>query len=327
LKSAASPAVPAVCVLAACVLAASGACAQSFPAKPIRLIVATAPGPGVDYVARTIAPKMQEDFGQPIVIENQAGGNGIIGTNAVVRSPADGYTMLMATPSMVITAKFLTRDLAYDPVKDLAPVSCAVEPFTSLIVNPSVPANTVKELIDWVKKNPGKVSYASSGVGSVFHMVGEMFNQAAGVEITHVPYKSVPPLVQAVMTNEVAMGYAAISNALPQARAGKVRVLAILEKTRYPGMPNLATVGETLPGFEKPPSWFGYLAPGATPPQLVRRLNAAIVKSVNTPEVRKTLEDSGLNIIASSPEQFADMIKSGFGVYEKAIKVAGLKPE
>jgi tripartite-type tricarboxylate transporter receptor subunit TctC len=233
----------------------------------------------------------------------------------------------MATPSMIITAKFLVKDLPYDPVKDLAPVSNAVEPFTSIIVHPSLPANNVKELVDLAKKSPGNLTYASSGVGSVFHMVGEMFNNAAGVDIVHVPYKSVPPAVQAVMTNEVNMAYAAVSNTLPQARAGKVRILAILEKTRYSGMPNLPTVGETVQGFEKPPSWFGYLAPGATPKPLIARLNTAIVKSLHTPEVKKTLEDSGLNIIASSPEQFAEMIKSGFGVYEKAIKLANLKPE
>ena len=301
--------------------------AQSYPAKPIRLIVATAPGPGVDYVARTIAPKMQEDLGQPLVIENQAGANGIIGTNAVVRSAGDGYTLLMATPSMIVTAKFLVKELPYEPLRDLAPVSCAVEPFTSIIVNPSVPAQSVKELIDWVKKNPGKVSYGSAGVGSVFHMVGELFNLAAGTDMTHVPYKSVPPAVQAVMSGEVQVTYAAISNALPQARAGKVRVIGILEKSRYPGLANVPTVGETLPGFEKPPSWFGYLAPASTPEPVVRRLNAAIVKSLGVPDVRKPLEDAALNIIASTPEQFTAMIQSGFDVYSKAIKIAGLKPE
>jgi tripartite-type tricarboxylate transporter receptor subunit TctC len=137
----------------------------------------------------------------------------------------------------------------------------------------------------------------------------------------------VPPAIQAVMANEVPMTYAAVSNTLPQARAGKVRILAILEKDRYPGMPNLPTVGESLPGFEKPPSWFGYLAPGATPRPVVQRLNSGIVKALHSPEVKKTLEDNGPNIIANTPEQFAGMIKSGFGVYEKAIKIAQLKPE
>ena len=309
---------------AACAASAS---AQSYPVKPIRLIVATAPGPGVDYVARTIQSRMQEDLGQPLVIENQAGANGIIGTNAVVRSPADGYTLLMATPSMIITAKYLVKDLPYEPLRDLAPVSCAVEPFTSLIINPSVPAQNVRELIDWVKKNPGKVSYGSAGVGSVFHMIGELFNQAAGIDMVHVPYKSVPPAIQAVVAGEVPVTFGAVSNTLPQARAGKVKVLGILEKSRYAGLPNVPMVGETLPGFEKPPSWFGYLAPAATPDAVVRRLSASVVKSLAYPDVRKPLEDAALNIIASSPEQFTAMIKSGFEVYAKAIKIAGLKAE
>jgi tripartite-type tricarboxylate transporter receptor subunit TctC len=311
----------------ACAAFAGGTLAQTFPIKPVRVVVAVAPGPGVDYVARVIGPKMSEDLGQALVFENQAGGNGIIGTSMVARAAPDGYTLLMATPSMIITAKFLIRDLPYDPVKDLAPVSCAVEPFTSLVVNPSVPANNVREFIDWVKKNPGKVSYASSGVGSVFHMVGELFNETAGVQMLHVPYRSVPPAVQAVVANEVPVTFAAISNTMPQARAGKVRILGILEKTRAPSLPDVPTVGESVPGFVKPPSWFGYLAPGATPQPLVRRLNAAVVKSLRTPEVRKTLEEQGLNIIGDTPEEFATLIANGFDIYAKAIKTAGLKPE
>jgi tripartite-type tricarboxylate transporter receptor subunit TctC len=311
----------------ACALVALPAAAQNFPTKPLRIIVATAPGPGVDYVARLAGPKISEDLGQPLVIENQAGANGIIATNTVARAAPDGYTLVMATPSMIVTAKFLVRDLPYDPVKDLAPVSCAVEPFTSLAVNPSLPVKSIAELVDYAKKNPGKLSYASSGVGSVFHMVGEMFNNAAGVNIVHVPYKSVPPAVQAVVANEVPMLYAAISNTFPQMKAGKVRILGILEKTRAPSLPDIPTVGESVPGFVKPPSWFGYLAPGATPKPIVQRLNSAIVKALNNPEVKKTLEEQGTNVIANTPEEFAAQIASGFDIYAKAIKIAGLKPE
>jgi tripartite-type tricarboxylate transporter receptor subunit TctC len=316
---------PALAILAITLCAPGLTFAQGFPTKPIRLIVGTAAGPGVDYVARTLQPKMQDDLGQAIVIENQAGASGTIGANVVVRSNPDGYTMLMATPSTIVTAKLLMKSLPYEPLRDLAAVSCAVEPFTAIIVHPSVPASNVRELIDWVKKNPGKISYGA-GVG-VFHMVGELFNLAAGTDMLRVFYKSVPPAVQAVMANEVSVSYAAISNTLPQARAGKVRIMAILENTRYPGLPNVPTVSEALPGFEKPPSWFGYLAPAATPRPIIGRLNTSIVKSLNMPEVRKPLEEQALHIIASSPEQFTAMIKSGFEVYAKAIEAAGLKPE
>ena len=313
--------------LAAGVCTTGGAIAQAYPSKPIKVVVAVAPGPGVDYVARALGPKMVEELGQPLVFENQSGGNGVIGSAAVARAAPDGYTFLMATPSMIITAMMLTKGIPYDSLKDFAPVTAAVEPYTSLIVNPSVPANNVRELVEWVKKNPGKVSYASSGVGSVFHMVGELFNQAAGTDILHVPYKSVPPAVQAVVANEVPMTFAAVSNALPQVRGGKVKMLGILEKSRFARMPDLPTVGEAVPGFEKPPSWFGYLAPAGTPPAVLNRVQNAVVKAMATPEVRKSFDDLALGIIGNTPTEFAAQIKSGFDVYARAIKIAGLKPE
>lgn len=313
--------------LAAGVCTTGGAFAQAYPSKPIKVVVAVAPGPGVDYVARALGPKMVEELGQPLVFENQSGGNGVIGSAAVARAAPDGYTFLMATPSMIITAMMLTKGIPYDSLKDFAPVTAAVEPYTSLIVNPSVPANNVRELVEWVKKNPGKVSYASSGVGSVFHMVGELFNQAAGTDILHVPYKSVPPAVQAVVANEVPMTYAAVSNALPQVRGGKVKMLGILEKSRFARMPDLPTVGEGVPGFEKPPSWFGYLAPAGTSPAVLNRVQNAVVKAMATPEVRKSFDDLALGIIGNTPTEFAAQIKSGFDVYARAIKIAGLKPE
>ncbi len=306
---------------------AEGALAQSYPTKAVRIVVAVSPGPGVDYVARALGPKMQDDMGQAIVIENQSGGNGIIGSAAVARANPDGYTVLMATPSMIITAMLLTKDIPYNSLKDFAPVTAAVEPFTSLIVHPSVPANNVKELVEWIKKNPGKVSYASSGVGSVFHMVGELFNSAAGTDLVHVPYKSVPPAVMAVVAGEVQLTYAAVSNTLPQVRAGKARLLGILEKNRFARMPDTATVGEALPGFEKPPSWFGYLAPAGTPGPVISRLQASVVKAMAAPDVRASFDDLALGIIGNSPAEFAAQIKSGFAVYARAIKIAGLKPE
>ena len=161
----------------ACALLPLGADAQTFPSMPIRLIVPTAPGPGVDLVGRQIRQKLAEDLGQAVVVENRPGASGIIGAEQVVRSPGDGHTILLATPSMVVTVVYLMKSLPFDPVKDLAPITAAVEPATAIVVNPSVPANNVKELIDWVKRNPGKVSYGSAGVGSVFHMVGELFNR------------------------------------------------------------------------------------------------------------------------------------------------------
>ena len=301
--------------------------AQTFPSKPIRLQIPVSPGPGVDQVGRVLGEKMAVDLGQPIVVENRAGANGVVGTEQVVRSAPDGYNILLATPSMVITIVYLMKQIPYDPIKDLTPISAAVEPVTTLIVNPGVPAKNVKELVAWVKQNPGKVSYGSSGVGSVFHMVGELFNTSAGLDITHVPYKSVPPAVQAVVAGEIQMTYSAAVQTLPQHRAGKVRILGVLEKDRFPGLPDIPTVGESLPGFEKPASWFGYFGPASMPRPVVTRLNASVVKALNEPDVKKQFEQQALFIIGNSPEQFAQMVKQGLTTYEKAVKIAKLKPE
>jgi tripartite-type tricarboxylate transporter receptor subunit TctC len=303
------------------------AAAQSFPSKPIRLMVPVSPGPGVDQVGRVLGQKMAEDLGQPIVVENRAGANGVVGTEQVVRSAPDGYNILLATPSMVITIVYLMKQVPYDPIRDLTPITAAVEPVTTLIVNPNVPAKNVKELIAWVKQNPGKVSYGSSGVGSVFHMVGELFNTAAGLDITHVPYKSVPPAVSAVVAGEIQMTYSAAVQTLPQHRAGKVRILGVLEKDRFPGLPDIPTVGESLQGFEKPASWFGYFGPANMPRPIVQRLNTSVVKALNDADIRKQFQDQALFIIGNTPEQFAAMVKTGLGVYEKAVKIAKLKPE
>jgi tripartite-type tricarboxylate transporter receptor subunit TctC len=319
---------PIAAVLAsACLALPLTAAAQTYPAKPIRLMIPVSPGPGVDQVGRVVGSKMAEDLGQPLVVDNRPGANGVIGTDHVVRSAPDGYNILLATPSMVITVVYLMKQIPYDPIKDLAPISAAVEPVTTLVVNPSVPAKNVRELIDWVKQNPGKVSYGSAGVGSVFHMVGEMFKSAAGVDITHVPYKSVPPAVAAVMAGEVQIAYSAASNVLPHHRAGKLRILGVLERERFPGQADIPAVGESVPGFEKPASWFGFFAPAGTPRPIIQRLNGSIVKALNSPDVRKPLEAQAFTIIGNSPEQFAAMVKSGLDVYARAVKIAGLKPE
>jgi tripartite-type tricarboxylate transporter receptor subunit TctC len=312
---------------AALPLAASAQSLQSFPSKPIRLMIPVSPGPGVDQVGRVLGEKMAADLGQPIVVENRAGANGVVGTEQVVRSAPDGYNILLATPSMVITIVYLMKTIPYDPIKDLTPISAAVEPVTTLIINPGVPAKNVKELVAWVKQNPGKVSYGSSGVGSVFHMVGELFNTAAGLDITHVPYKSVPPAVQAVVAGEIQMTYSAAVQTLPQHRAGKVRILGVLEKDRFPGLPDIPTVGESLQGFEKPASWFGYFGPANMPRPVVTRLNASVVKALNEPDVKKQFEQQALFIIGNTPEQFSQMVKQGLVTYEKAVKIAKLKAE
>jgi len=299
---------------------------QDFPSRPIRMVVPFPPG-GVDVTGRLISTKMTELIGQPVVLENRGGANGMIGSEFVAHAPADGYTILMTTPSTHITAVFLSKNVPYDPVKDFTPIVCALEPATVLIVPPSLPVDSVKDLIGYARKNPGKVSYSSSGIGSVFHLMGEAFAEAADVNIVHVPYKGTGPALADVVAGRIEMSFNALSTVRPQMAGGKVKVLAVAEGKRYAGLPNTPTVGEQLPGFEKPQSWFGFFGPAGLPRPITLRLNTEIMKAVNSPDVRARLDEGALSIVGGSPEDFAALMKKGFQVYGKIVKAAGLKPE
>ena len=316
----------AAALLAATFCAPLLAFAQAFPSRPIHMIVPFPPG-GVDVTGRLISTKMTELIGQPVVLENRGGANGMIGSDFVAHSPADGYTILMTTPSTHITAVFLSKNVPYDPVKDFTPIVCAVEPVTVLLTPAALPVNSVKELIDYAKKNPGKVSYSSSGIGSVFHLMGEAFADAADVNIVHVPYKGTGPALADVVAGRIEMSFNALNTVKPQMTSGKIKVLAVAEGKRYPGLPNAPTVGEQLPGFEKPQSWFGFFGPAGLPRPVTLRLNAEIMRAVNSPDVRAKLDDGALAVVGGSPEDFTALIKKGFEVYGRIVKKAGLKPE
>lgn len=314
-------------MLAFCLAAPLPVLSQAFPARPIRMIVPFPPGPALDLVARLVAMKMGESLGQPIVVENRSGANGAIGSELVARAAPDGYTLLAATASTHVTSVFLTRNLPYDPQKDFTPITASVEPVTCLVVNASVPANSVKELIDHARRNPGKLSYGSSGVGSVFHMMGELFKQTTGVDIVHVPYKGVVPAMSDVAAGQITMTFISVSNAIPHLRAGKVKILATLEPGRYAGLPGVPSIVESVPGFHKPASWFGFFGPAGLTQPILARLNAEMVKALNAPEVRSKLEDVGFAVIGDTPEQFAALIKAGMQQYGGIIKAAGIQPE
>ena len=314
-------------LLALCLAAPLPVLSQTFPARPIRMIVPFPPGPALDLVARLVAIKMGESLGQPIVVENRSGANGAIGSELVARAAPDGYTLLAATASTHVTSVFLTRTLPYDPQKDFAPFPASVEPVTCLAVNASVPANSVKELIEYARRNPGKLSYGSSGVGSVFHMMGELFKQTTGVDIVHVPYKGGAPAMSDVAAGQVTMTLISVSSANPHMRRGKVKILATLEPGRYAGLPGMPSIIESVPAFLKPASWFGFFGPAGLPQPIVARLNAEMVKALNAPEVRAKLEDVGFAVIGDTPEQFAALIRAGMRQYGAIIKAAGIQPE
>ena len=308
------------------VLGVSVATAQGFPSKPIRMIVPFPPG-GVDTTGRLLAQKMTENLGQAVVLENRGGANGMIGSSEVARAAPDGYTMLMTTPSTHITAVFLSKNVPFDPVKDFTPICMAVEPVTVLVVNSTVKASNVKELVDLARRNPGKLSYASSGIGSAFHLMGELFKTTANIDVLHVPYKGTGPMLSDVVAGRIDMTFVALNSALVQEKSGKLKILGVAEGTRYARMPDLPSASEIVPGFEKPPSWFGFFGPAAMPRPLVDRLNAEIIKAVNAPDVRAKLDEGGFAIHNSTPEQFVAAMKKGFEQYGNAVRIAGVKPE
>jgi len=315
-------------LLAATCLRADIAAAQGWPAgRPITMVVPFPPGPALDLVARLVAGKLGEALGQTIVVENRSGANGTIGSNLVARAAPDGFTLLAATAGTHVTAVHLMKSLPYDPVKDFTPIAAAVQPLTCLVVNADVPVNSVGELIAYAKRRPDELSYGSSGVGSVFHMLGELFNQTAGVRIKHVPYRGVVPAMQEVISGHIPMVFISVSNALPAVGSGRVKILATLEPVRWARLAQVPSMSEIIPAFKKPSSWFGFLGPAGLPQAITTRLNAEIVKALEAPDAVGKLDDNGMTVIGGTPEQFAALIEDGIVRYGAIIKAAGIQPE
>jgi tripartite-type tricarboxylate transporter receptor subunit TctC len=308
--------------------AVAPASAQDWPhAKTITIVVPVPPGPTVDQVARLVAAKLQIALGQTVIVENRGGANGMIGSAVVAHAPPDGYMLLAATPASHVTAVHLMKNLPVDPVKDFTPIMAAVEPVTALVVNSQLPVNSVQELIAYAKANPGKLAYGSSGIGSVFHLTGELFNRTAGVDITHVPYRGVSQPMQDVAAGQIQLLHISLSSARGSLASGKAKVLAILEPKRYAKMPDIPSLTEILPGFRKPSTWFGFFGPAHLPPAIVARLSTEMRKAILEPEVRAKLEAQDLIIIADTPEEFARLQKDGIEQFGAIIKAAGIQPQ
>ena len=316
-----------VLVAAATLVGGTLAIAQDWPSRLITIVVPFPPGPALDLVARSVATKMAESLGQTVVVVNRAGANGTIGSNGVARAAPDGYTLLAATVGTHVTAVHLIKDLPYDPIKDFTPIIAAVEPVTCLAVNASLPVNSVPELIAYAKAHPDELTFGSTGVGSVFHLMGELFNATAGVKIRHVPYRGVGPAMQDVIAGHIPMVFISVSSAEPAAKAGQVKILAMLEPTRYSKLPDVPSMSEIIPAFRKPSSWFGFFGPPGMPAPVVSRLNAEMAKALADPDVVKILELNGYAVIGGTPPQFADLLKDGIQRYGALIKAAGIQPE
>ena len=315
----------------ACIAAPLLAFSQAYPVKPIRVVIPFPPGGSYDLISQLVKSKVDDVFGQRMIIDHVGGGNGMVGAEQVARSKPDGYTLLFTTPSSQITPVYLNKYVPYDPVKDFTPIAPTIEPVTCLAVHSSVPANSTKELIDYAKRYPKKLLFGSSGTGSFFHLVGELFKISENIDIVHVPYKNVATAASDTAGGHIPMTFIAVTSALPFVAQGNMKVLALLFPPGYTGrfsaMPNVPSITETLPDFEKPASWFAYFGPADMQSAVVQRLNVEIVKAINAPDLRPKLDEAGVVIIGTTAQQFASAYKAGFAAYAKITKAAGIVPE
>jgi tripartite-type tricarboxylate transporter receptor subunit TctC len=296
--------------------------ADSYPSKEIRFVVPYPPGSVTDLLARTIGQKMTETWQQPVIVENKAGGGSVIGTDVVARADPDGYTILLVAPDLAINQSLRSK-LPYDAQKDFAAVSLLVNSPMVLAVNPSLPVNSVQEMLNHVKSRPGKLSYASGGNGTVAHLGMELLKDMAGVDLVHVPYKGTASVVRALVANEIPLAFAQMSTVRPQQIEGKLRILAIASGERSQAMPDVPTVAEAgVPGF-RADVWFGVVAPAGTPAPVIAKLNNEIRRIMNLPDVKERLAPQGIETHTTTPQEFTSYIKSEIGKWEKIVKKTG----
>jgi tripartite-type tricarboxylate transporter receptor subunit TctC len=314
-------------VAAALAVVASGAFAQAYPSKPVRMIVGFPPGGGTDIVARVISQKLSEWWGQPVTVENRAGATGTIGADVVAKSAPDGYTLIMGHVNSTGIAPNLFAKLPYDPIKDFAAVSYVGYVPNVLAVHPSINVKSVKELVALLKSQPGKFNYASSGNGSTQHLAGEMFKQLTGTNIVHVPYKGSGDAIKDLLAGVVAMNFDTMPPVLSHIQAGKLRGLAISTPKRLPQLPDVPTFAEEgIIGFDVA-NWYGVMAPAGTPRDIVQKLNADINRAMQVPEVRARLEAVGTQLNEQSSAEFEAYMKAEVVKYAKLIKDTGVRSD
>jgi tripartite-type tricarboxylate transporter receptor subunit TctC len=297
------------------------ASAQSYPTKPIRVIVPFAAGGAVDVLARLVSAKMSDSIGQPVIIENRAGAAGNVAADAVAKSPPDGYTILQNTNGQAISPS-LYKSLPFDAVKDFTPVTQLVASQLLLVATPSLPAKSVQELIALAKAKPGSLNYGMTGIGNPLHLTVEMFKHAAGIELQAVPYRGDAPLNTALIAGEVHLAVVPFATAKPHVEAGRLRALAIPGAKRSPALPQVPTIAESgLPGFESS-SWQGWFVPANTPGEIVALIQREAAKALNAPDVRERLEATANEVVASTPEAFAAVFKNDLAKFAKVVKDA-----
>ena len=309
----------------AATLAAPLCAAQPYPNKPIRMVSEFPTGSGGDLLARIVAAGMASLLGQQVIVENRAGGCGVIAAEAVIRSVPDGYTILEATPNALVVRRFLAKNVSFDTLKDLTPIIAIGNTTVLVIVRPSLPVKSFKELIEYGKANPGAISYGTSGIGTSHHLTGEQIHRLTGIEWVHVPYKGGMLATQDVVSGQIPMAIAIAGSAMPFVRSGKVKALAVVGDKRYRLLPGVPTVAEVIPGFEVPPGWTGLFGPANLPAPVLRRLNGDTAKALSNPETEAKIADAGFELTINSPEQFANQIRHETELVGAIVKAAGLK--
>jgi tripartite-type tricarboxylate transporter receptor subunit TctC len=308
------------------VAAALPARAQDYPNRPITVVSAQASGGASDTVVRAVQERLQAALGQPLVMENRPGASGNVGAAQVARAAPDGYTLIIGTDAMMTSNVHLFKSMPFDPAKDFAPITNAGANIIVLAVHADAPAKSVAELVAYARANPGKIQFGSSGVASPHHLAGELLKLKTGIDIVHVPYRG-----GALSANDLAGGhipmaflsYSAVAALIP---TGKIRILAVVEKTRYAAIPDVPTVGETIPGFEMS-SWLGFFAPAGTPGPIVARLHGEIVKILNVDQVKERLAAVGLAVVAGTPAELAETVRNGIAVRGELVKAAKIEPQ
>ncbi|MDQ5847739.1 MAG: tripartite tricarboxylate transporter substrate binding protein [Pseudomonadota bacterium] len=304
----------------------STAHAQTYPNRPIRIVIPFPPGNTTDIMSRLIAPKMSERLGQQVIVENRPGAAGILGLDQVAKAAPDGYTIACVQGGNMVVLPHTSKNVPYDPLKDFAPISVTTTNYLAIVANPGAPFKTVGEMVAWAKANPGRLTVATNGEGGFPHLAFEHFRTMSGIQYTHVPYKGSAAIATDVIGGQVQAAIDGITGMTPHIKSGRLRILATTNKTRPALWPDTPVAAEDVPGYESG-GWFGYAAPAATPRDIVLRLNQEINRAMRDPDVSEKLVTAGLIIVTEPPEFFSNLLKSDFAKYGKLVKDIGFVPQ
>ncbi|MBM3357364.1 MAG: tripartite tricarboxylate transporter substrate binding protein [Betaproteobacteria bacterium] len=315
------------CLMLLAAALAAPVAAQSYPSKPVRIVVPYAPGGTTDILTRAVGPKLTEAWGQPIIVDNRPGASGMIGAEIAAKAPPDGYTLLMSYTAEIAITVSLFKKISYDPLRDLAPISLGAVTPLILVVHPSLPVKSVKELIALARAKPKALPYASAGNGSPAHLAFELMQRSGKIELTHVPYKGAAPAVVDLVGGHVVMFFSGMPPAMPHVRSGRMRALAVSTAKRSPAAPEVPTMAESgMPGFDIP-TWFGLFAPAATPREVITKVHGDFVKALGASDVKARLIPEGAEPSPMTPEQFGQFVRSETAKYAQIIRDSNIKPD